>query len=319
MNSTPKMSVMVICYNQAHFIRETLDSVLAQGYENLEIVVADDASTDGSQDILRQYAAQYPDKFVLVLNERNLGITGNSNAAFFACSGELIALLAGDDLFLPGKLSAQVEEFVKDPDVVLCYHPVEIFDSATNRTLYITNQNPGEDTHNALEIIMQAGIPGASSVMVRRSACPPGGFDVRLPSVSDWLFFIEVALRGKVVKVDRVLGRYRKHGKGASDRTLELLDETLMTLDLVLQKYPENKEMADACRIGKARYVAGEAYRQFSKNISLANELLAQATELDPTNWKYRFLYKISKQRLLAEVAGVLLQRTKYIIKRYLL
>jgi glycosyltransferase involved in cell wall biosynthesis len=311
------MSVMVICYNQAHFIRETLDSVLAQDYENLEIVVADDASTDGTQDILRQYAAQYPDKFVLVLNERNLGITGNSNAAFFACSGEFIALFAGDDLFLPGKLSAQVEEFVKDPDVALCYHPVEVFDSATNRTLYITNQNPREDTHNALEIIMRAGIPGASSVMVRRSACPPGGFDVRLPSVTDWLFFIEVALRGKVVKVDRVLGRYRKHGKGASDRALDLLDETLMTLDIVLQKYPDRRDLADACRIGKARYLAGEAYRQFPRNITLAQQLLGRAIALDPPNLRYRFLYQISRHRPLAKIAGKVMPRVKYLIKKY--
>jgi len=317
MNSTPKMSVMVICYNQAHFIRETLDSVLAQGYENLEIVVADDASTDGSQDILRQYAAQYPDKFVLVLNERNLGITGNSNAAFFACSGELIALLAGDDLFLPGKLSAQVEEFVKDPDVVLCYHPVEIFESSTNKTLYITDQNPRQDIKSAEGIILRAGIPGASSVMVRRSACPPGGFDVRLPSVSDWLFFIEVALRGKIVKVDRVLGRYRKHGKGATDRQFEFLDEALLTLDLVLQKYPYRKELVDACRIGKARYLAGEAYRQFPRNITLAQQLLERAIALDPPNLRYRFLYQMSRYRPLATIAGKVMPRVKYFIKEH--
>jgi glycosyltransferase involved in cell wall biosynthesis len=318
MNQNPKVSVMTLCYNQAHFIRETLDSVLAQDYDNLEIVVADDASTDGSQDILREYAARYPGKFVLVMNERNLGITGNCNAAFFACTGEFIAILGGDDLFLPGKLSAQVEEFEKDPDVALCYHPVEIFNSATNRTLYITNQNPREDTHNAFEIIMRAGIPGASSVMVRRPACPPGGFDVRLPTVSDWLFYIEVALRGKIVKVDRVLGRYRKHGSGASDRSLELLEESLLTLDLVLEKYPGNEELAAACRIGKARYLAGEAYRQFSKNVSLANELLARARELDPQNWKYRLLFEISRCRPLAKATGALLRRTKYMIKRYL-
>ena len=153
--------------------------------------------------------------------------------------------------------------------------------------------------------------------MVRRSACPPGGFDVRLPNVSDWLFLIEVALEGKVAKVDRVLGRYRKHGKGASDRTLELLDESLMTLDLLLRKYPDRRDLADACRIGKARYLAGEAYRQFPRNITLAQQLLERAIALDPPNLRYRFLYQMSRYRPLATIAGKVMPRVKYFIKEH--
>lgn len=319
MNAHPKVSVMTLCYNQAHFIRDALDSALAQDYDHLEIVVADDASTDGSQEILRQYAARYSNRFVLVLHERNLGITGNCNAALSACTGDLVSWLGGDDLFLPGKISAQVEEFVKDPEVVLCYHPVEIFDSPSNKRLYVTNQNPREDTANALEIIKRVGIPGESSVMVRRSACPSGGFDCRLPTLADWLFLIEVALKGKVVKVNRVLARYRKHGKAATDRQSEFFDEAMLTLDLLLRKYPDNQELADACRVGKARYIAGEAYRQFSKNVRFANQLLAQAVALDPLSTRYRILHQISRCRPLATAAGKVMPRVKYLIKRHLI
>jgi glycosyltransferase involved in cell wall biosynthesis len=319
MNSHPKVSVTTLCYNQAHFIREALDSVLAQDYDNLEIVVADDASTDASRDILREYAARYPDKFVLVLNERNLGITGNSNTALFACTGDLVARLDGDDVYLPGKISAQVQEFVKDPDVVLSYHPVQVFESATNETLYVTNQNPAEDPLSALDIIKKAGIPGCSSVMVRRSACPPEGYDIRLPIMSEWLFFIEVALKGKVVKVDRVLARYRKHGQGATDRQFELLDQALLTFDVLLRKYAGRKGLIDACRIGKARYLAGEAYRQFSRDVTLANQLIAQAVALDPPNMRYRFLHQISRCRPVASLVGKVMPRVKYSIKRHLM
>lgn len=319
MNSHPKVSVTTLCYNQAHFIREALDSVLAQDYDNLEIVVADDASTDGSQDVLREYARRYPGKFVLVMNDRNLGITGNSNAAFFASTGDLIARLDGDDVYLPGKISAQVHEFVIDPDVVLSYHPVEIFNSATNETLYVTNQNPAEDLGSALEIIKKIGIPGTSSVMMRRSACPRQGYDARLPIMSEWMFFIDVALKGKVRKVDRVLGRYRKHGKGATDRQIELLDQAMLTLDLVLQKYPDRRELVDACRIGKARYLAGEAYRQFSRDVTLAKQLLAQAVAIDPKCLKYKLLYQFAKYRPLASAIGPFLSRLKYVIKPHLI
>lgn len=319
MDANPKVSVMIITYNQAHFIRETLDSVLSQDYDNLEIVVADDASTDGTQNILKEYAAKYPDKFVLVLNERNLGITGNSNAAFFACKGELIAILGGDDLFLPGKITAQVKEFVQDSAVVLCYHPVEIFQSSTNKTMYITNQNPREDTNSVEEIIVRGGIPGASSIMIRRSACPPDGFDSRLPTVSDWLFPIEVALEGKVKKADAIYGRYRKHGQGASDRTLELLDESLYALDLAVQKHPEHPELVEFCRKGKARYIAGEAFRQLAKNPRTSNKLWQKAIEFNPKDIRLRFFSAIFRFGFIAILAGKLTVRLKYLIKRYLL
>jgi len=318
MNSTPKVSVMVVAYNQAHFIRDTLDSILAQDYDNLEIVVADDASTDGTQDIAREYAAKYPDKFVLVLSERNHGITANCNACFFACTGELIATFSGDDLFLPGKIRAQVQEFVRDPEVVFCYHPVEVFDSSTDTTLYVTFQNPREVIRGVEEIIVGGGVPGGCSVMVRRSACPPDGFDVRLPTVSDWLFQIEVALKGKVAKVDQVYGKYRKHRQGTTQRVHEFLNETLRTLDLIVEKHPDRPELVALCRKGKARYLAGEAFRQLTRNIATACKLSRQAVELDPANVRYRVLYLISRFQVLARIMGPMLNSGKYLIKRYM-
>ncbi len=99
----PLVSVAVITYNQKEFLRECIESILAQDYPNLEIVIADDASSDGTQDMLRDYDVQFPDKFVLKLAGRNQGITANSNEAHFACTGKYIAWMGGDDLMLPGK------------------------------------------------------------------------------------------------------------------------------------------------------------------------------------------------------------------------
>ena len=246
---TPRVSVMIITYNQADFIRETLDSVLLQDYSNLEIVVSDDASTDPTPAIISEYAAEHPDLIVPVLNQRNLGITGNCNAALAACTGELVAIMGGDDLFLPGKISAQVAVF-RDPAVTLSYHPVEIFQSETGKLLYITNRSRRESPLSAAEIIMHGGIDGASSVMVRRTACPRGGFDMRVPVVSDWLFYIETALAGRVVKLDGVYGRYRKHARGTTQHVFELLNETLHSLDLLVAKHPEHPELAEVCGKG---------------------------------------------------------------------
>lgn len=100
----PLVSVHVITFNQAHLIHETLQSILAQDYANIEIIVADDGSTDGTANIISEYANQYPSKIIPLVAGPNLGITGNSNRGLQACKGKYIAFIGGDDLFLPSKI-----------------------------------------------------------------------------------------------------------------------------------------------------------------------------------------------------------------------
>lgn len=260
----PKVSVMIVTYNQEDLISDTIDSVLSQDYENFEIIVSDDASPDSTADIIRDYEMRFPGIVKGVYNKKNLGITGNSNAAFFACEGELIALLGGDDLFLPGKISAQVALF-EDPDVTISYHGVDVFIHQTGEVLFTTNTTKKEEIRDAYDLIAKGGIPGASSIMVRRSACPAHGFHPDFPVVTDWIFSIEVALKGKVRELHGVYGKYRKHGLGASERTFELLDESLKTLSVISAAHPQDKKLRETCMAGAYRYLLGELYRQVVK------------------------------------------------------
>lgn len=110
----PKVSISIITYNQKDFLVECIDSCLCQNYENFEIIVADDASTDGTQDILLRYAEKYPEKIKIKLALKNTGISANCNNAWRACSGEWIKTIAGDDKLMPNCLSLFVNEVVKD-------------------------------------------------------------------------------------------------------------------------------------------------------------------------------------------------------------
>lgn len=312
---SPLVSVLIITYNQAHFLPETLQSALTQDYENLEVIIADDASTDDSKRIISEYQLRYPGKLVPVFNPVNLGITGNCNAGLAKCRGELIAFLGGDDLFLPHKVRKQVELFVEDPQVVLSYHPVEIFHSASGKVIDRTNQLRREDTNTATEILLKCGIPGQSSVMVRRSACPAAGFDCRLPTVSDCLFCFEVAMNGKVAKLDGVYARYRKHGNAATDRTFELLEEILQTFDIASDKFPE-EDILKACQLGKARFLAGEGCKQLVKDPDLSQQLFLRAISLHPS-WKYKLLRRVSQHRKLSRHFGSILLDWKHTVKRY--
>jgi len=112
------LSVGILTYNQAQYIRQCLDSVLKQevNYE-YEIVVGDDASSDGTQDILREYAEKYPGKFVLLLGEKNEGIAMNYKKVLSACRGQYIALCEGDDYWTDThKSQVQVDFLEKHSD-----------------------------------------------------------------------------------------------------------------------------------------------------------------------------------------------------------
>ena len=87
----PLVSVAIITYNQADIIHETLPETINQQYSNLEVIIADDGSTDGTAQIILEYAGKYPDRVIPVLSNRNNGITINSNQALEACHGKYVA------------------------------------------------------------------------------------------------------------------------------------------------------------------------------------------------------------------------------------
>ena len=103
--NSPVVSILILTYNSSEFIRESLDSVIAQEYLNLQIIVSDDASSDGTQDILHEYLSNNPKIFTVNLNEKNIGITRNANIALSLCRGSFVAFHAGDDVMLPGKIN----------------------------------------------------------------------------------------------------------------------------------------------------------------------------------------------------------------------
>ena len=110
MTKTPLVSIALRSYNQKAFLKEALDSILDQTYTNYEIIIADDASTDGSVDLIKKYTKDYPEIIRPVLNEKNQGHTKNLNSALFACNGKYVAIFDGDDIMHPDKLKHQTYE-----------------------------------------------------------------------------------------------------------------------------------------------------------------------------------------------------------------
>lgn len=236
----PKVSVAIVTYNQEQYIKEAVDSVLAQDYPDFEIVVADDGSTDGTRDVLRAYERDHPGLFKLLLAEVNGGITANCNRAYFACTGKYIAWLAGDDMMLPGRLAKQVAVLEEDPGIAICVSASDVFESATNASLFTVSADfRGKRELTCGEYIESGNCIIASATMVRRSMCPPQGHDARVPVISDFLFFIETSRNGGIRAQEEVLTRYRRHGAQVTSKNVMTHPDPWITLAIVEYKYPD--------------------------------------------------------------------------------
>lgn len=307
----PKISVMVPVYQAERFLGECLDSILTQGVQDLEVVVSDDASKDKTAQILRSYEQQWPQQIKAFYNVKNMGITKNCNQALAACTGKYIALFAGDDVMLPGKLKTQLEFMEAQPDVVMSYHAGEIFDSDSGHVLTYTNSNSRLDTNNVFQIITKLGIAAPMSIMLRRAALPKGGYDETLRFVSDWLFQIEVASQGRVAKIPGIWCRYRKHGVNNGKELSSYLHEFEEVLRIVRSRYGHDPLISLACDQGLARFYAGEGFRCLSSDSRTSRTLLRSALKID-FRTKYLLAY------LAAAVPGVsvLANKNKEWLKR---
>ncbi len=208
---------------------------------NIEIVVSDDGSTDGTKEIIDDFAAKYPDKIIPLVGGPNLGITGNSNRALSHCRGKYIAFIGGDDIFLPGKISRQVQWMEADDRRVLCGHQVEVFyQDGRPSHLHTRRLRSGNGPDS---FIRHGPLFCAMSVMVRTSNIPYSGFDPAVSFVSDGLFFIETLIKGGAFGyIKGVYGRYRRHDNNITNQWDRCVDDFVKVLQIIRERYRTAQE-----------------------------------------------------------------------------
>lgn len=233
------VSVIIPTYQQEHLVRQTIASVQSQTYERLQIIVSDDASTDGTPDVVAELAREDA-RIELLRAGVNGGITANCNRALAVARGELVAWLGGDDLWLASKIEKQRRVFASDARISLVGTDVEVFfdDGTPPRVVRSSVMRRG----GSLEDFVRAPshIP-TSSFVYRRSAMPELVCDARLRVVSDWLFNVECAARGRLGYVPEVLTRYRRWSGNvtAAGSGRAHLDDRLIATDILLAAHPE--------------------------------------------------------------------------------
>jgi glycosyltransferase involved in cell wall biosynthesis len=280
-DGSPMVSVHVISYNQEKYVAEAIESAVNQDYPNLEVVVSDDASTDRTVSIIRDLESLHPGKIVALYNKTNVGVTSNSNRALSACSGDFVAFLGGDDVLLPGKISAQVEWFRRESQRVLCGHRTEVFYEDGSRPPKLDR----EVCHKGVgpESIIRHGAPFCgSAVMVKASAIPVYGFDESITIASDLLFWIEVlASGGEFGYVDGVYARYRRHSSNISSRHFDMLNDVEKTFRIVAAKYPKYHDLCMDSIIRHVVYFGGVRHLTAGNKIA-ARERFLRAVRMKP-------------------------------------
>ena len=194
----PLVSVIIPTYNRGWIVKEAIDSVLEQDFNDYELIVVDDGSDDNTPAILKAYGNK-----IMVLHQPNKGVSAARNRGIAAASGRLIAFLDSDDLWLPGKLSAQVKFFKGHPEAVI------------NQTQeqWIRNGvrvNPKKRHHKFSGMIFERSLAlclvSPSAVMIKKSLFSTVGiFDEHLPACEDYDLWLRISCRYPVHLIETAL------------------------------------------------------------------------------------------------------------------
>lgn len=234
----PLVSVCINTYNKEKYIRETLDSVFAQTYSPLEVVVVDDASTDRTLSILESYG----DRLRLLRRSVNSDCcTITRNQAIRAATGRYIATLDADDFWYPEKIARQIAFMESHPAIPMCHTACHLIDENSN-VIGIRHQGLIPPTGPCFRPFMKHCYVTISSTVYRRELLDEVGLmgEDKMNSVwGDAEYFLGIARNHDIGFIAEPLTAYRKHPENISKNrqdTWKYQPETPLILDLVLKK-----------------------------------------------------------------------------------
>jgi glycosyltransferase involved in cell wall biosynthesis len=262
----PLVSVIMPTYNAAAFVAETIESVLAQRYEPIELVVVDDASDDATPEIIERYAQRHPDRIRFRRAGERKGPCRRRNDALDLAGGSLIAWLDHDDLWEPDKTAREVEVLLERPEVGLVYSGYEAFDSETREPMPWRDRDSEAEGDVLIPLFVRGCFVGSLTALFRREVLTRRHLRLREADFSfgdDYFLWLVLSLDWQVARIDEVLAYYRLHSANESKR----LGETNFHLRRItllrefLAQYPEaGPRLGEWRRRGIARHFLSAAH-----------------------------------------------------------
>ena len=234
----PKVSIIMNCLNGEQYLKQALDSVFEQTYDDWEVIFWDNASTDGSAVIAKSYGER-----VRYFKSSVTHLLGKArNLAIKEATGDFIAFLDCDDIWFPWKLEKQMPLFKKDPQVGLVFSDMVVFDN--DRDIYqCLGKNKPPRGMVFRELLVNYFI-GILSVVIRKPVLEDvEWFDERFENIEDMDLFLRIAYLFKLDYVDEPLVKWRLHDKSATFRQFGLFaNEWDLLLEKLTGLYPGFKE-----------------------------------------------------------------------------
>jgi glycosyltransferase involved in cell wall biosynthesis len=264
------VSVVIPCYNQAHFLSEAIESVLAQTYPHFEIGVVDDGSTDNTQEV----ASRYPG--VRCVRQENLGLAEARNTGIRRSNGSFLVFLDADDRLLPNALEAGLSSMKAHPECAFVAGRYRYI--AFDGSPLLTPQPPRVERDHYLALLKRNHIAAPVTVMYRRPVFEyVKGFDSSVSPVDDYDLYLRIAREFPIHCHERVIAEIRQHNEDISDNNSE---PTLISTLAVL--HSQQRRVKDNNRYGEP-YKTGVRMGRIFYGEQLANEVRALAQKRE---WK---------------------------------
>lgn len=234
-----KVTIIIPVYNGANYVREAIDSALAQTYKNIEILVINDGSTDDGA--TRDICKSYGDK-IIYYEKKNGGVSTALNLGLEKMTGEYFSWLSHDDLYYPEKIEKQIKELEKyDENTILCSN-VDLIDMNGNcfqRVLYDHEMLTKKPDY----ALFRGTISGITLLIPKKAFDDCGGFDEKLRCVQDYLKWFEMLDKYRFVHMEDVLAASRVHPKQVTVTSPKMISEGDWLWTYVSEKYPKEKKI----------------------------------------------------------------------------
>ncbi len=272
MKSRPLITVIIPCFNGARYLAEAIDSVLTQSYDNIELVVVDDGSTDTSAEIV----ARYP--MVRCIRQNNAGVAAARNTGLQHSTGEYVAFLDQDDRLLPNAIESNLNCLLEQPHCAFSFGDALRIDSAgtpmsddacrTSRTVR-RSSSPHEGTDHYISLLRGSYIWTTGAVLYRRGALvAASGFDPRISPAADTDLHLRIARTYPVCHNDSIVVEKRRHGDNQSWSNALLLRSEITVLRWQMRWALSNYRAIDALQQGMRFYTALYGKRLIRQMIS---------------------------------------------------
>lgn len=262
MQNKPLVSVICLCYNHKDYVEIALNSVVNQTYSNIEIVIADDCSFDGSQEVIKKWQTKNP-ATTFIINSKNLGNTKTFNKALKLAKGEYIIDFATDDVLLPNCIEKQIETFKKTKlqNLGVVYANIDLVDEngKIRSTYYTENENPESGDIYKMVIGRTTMICSIAS-MIKRNVFETIGFYDENLAYEDLDFWVRASREFEFEYIPEILAQKRElstslsaqflHQK--SQRTKRLHQSTLKIFQKILRLNKTKEE--HKATLGRIRF-----------------------------------------------------------------